>query len=1014
MNKYSAAFLICFFSAMACIAQDKEFVFTHISKEDRLLSNGVNQVIKDSKGFIWFATINGLQLFDGKRMQIFQHVNGDNRSLPGNNVERILEDSRKRLWVFTSEGPCIYDGLHFSFIPVPIEFEKQNNIYSINKAYEDDKKNIWITLYPGGLFLLDSSQHRFRSYATIWPRCAANIYGITQDHAGRYWLATDSGLIQYDPVQKKYFDHKNNPASLKCFRNERTYGAASAFYKDRNDKLWMVFWIPLLGPNFFSYDIKKDELVSLGAVTGNTLGFLTDGAGNTWAYGDELSLYNNATNSFTVVPKKRNDRLGVDYDEMRNLYEDDEHNLWCSTNAGIYEFNPMHQRFTTVTLRSSGGNELIDANINHFIETSDGHIIVLGWGGDGLYFYDTAFNRIPNLYGFNSKQFAEDGNYLMAWSGLQDSRDQIWIGAQAGRLMTIDPSTHHITKYHDPAFADKTIRSMAEDSRGNLWFGSQNNVIVRWIRETKKFVQLIPPPPSKYDLHTVLRFFPGDENDMWVGSSGGGLLHFDLDGNVLRQYLPDMHNSVTVHSASVNEINRLSKDMLLLATGSGIVLFNTKLGSFIYLTEKLGLSTDNIISMCWDNNRNVWFTTSEGLSKFNLTNKKVTNYAVREGITAQNFYAASTMKFKNGKIAFGNSRGFIYFNPEEVSETITVPDAQITSFSVFANMLPVDSLFQNGNSIHLNYTENFISIRFSAMSFLLNDKLEYHYMLEGLDRDWVKAYGEANYTNLPGGEYTFKVKSVSSDGVESKNITSFKIIISPPFWKRWWFYVLLFLVAAVIMYFIYKIRINRLNDMEKVRTRIARDLHDDMGSTLSTINILSAMAKTKIGDDPVKTGEYIGKISDNSQRMMEAMDDIVWSIKPTNDSMQKITARMREFATGILEAKDIELEFKVEEMVNDIKMDMEARRDFFLVFKEAVNNVAKYSHCTKCCIRIALHQHRLLLDVEDNGIGFDVNTADSGNGLSNMMKRAESLKGRVLVQSLPGKGSHVTLNMPVQ
>jgi signal transduction histidine kinase len=225
---------------------------------------------------------------------------------------------------------------------------------------------------------------------------------------------------------------------------------------------------------------------------------------------------------------------------------------------------------------------------------------------------------------------------------------------------------------------------------------------------------------------------------------------------------------------------------------------------------------------------------------------------------------------------------------------------------------------------------------------------------------------------------------------------------------------LIALLAFSAIYFIYRQRINKLLAVEKIRIKVARDLHDDMGSALSTINILSTMAKTKVGDDPVKSSEYIGKISDNSQRMMEAMDDIVWSIKPANDSMQKITARMREFATGILEAKDIELDFKVDEKVNEVKLNMEARRDFFLIFKEAVNNVAKYSRCSKCSIHIALHQHRLLLDVKDNGVGFDVNKADSGNGLSNMQKRADALKGRVSIQSKPGEGTQVTLNLPVQ
>ena len=159
-------------------------------------------------------------------------------------------------------------------------------------------------------------------------------------------------------------------------------------------------------------------------------------------------------------------------------------------------------------------------------------------------------------------------------------------------------------------------------------------------------------------------------------------------------------------------------------------------------------------------------------------------------------------------------------------------------------------------------------------------------------------------------------------------------------------------------------------------------MHDDMGSTLSTINILSEMAKMKVQQDTGKTSEYLNKISDNSTRMMEAMDDIVWSINPMNDNMGKITARMREFATGVLEAKDIDFSFRVDEPVLDIKLDMEQRRDFFLLFKEAVNNLAKYSQCRHATIEISINGLFLTMKIEDDGIGFDVNNADSGNGLT--------------------------------
>jgi signal transduction histidine kinase len=186
-----------------------------------------------------------------------------------------------------------------------------------------------------------------------------------------------------------------------------------------------------------------------------------------------------------------------------------------------------------------------------------------------------------------------------------------------------------------------------------------------------------------------------------------------------------------------------------------------------------------------------------------------------------------------------------------------------------------------------------------------------------------------------------------------------------------------------------------------------------MGSVLSTINILSMMAKNKLGEDVVKTSEFLGKISDNSSRMMEAMDDIVWSINPANDSMEKIVARMRSFATEILEAKDIDLKFVVDGDLQTIHLDMEQRRDFFLIYKEAVNNIAKYAHCKKVDIVLQLSQKKLLLQIADDGIGFNVEEADTGNGLSNMQKRAESLGGTFTIKSQPALGTTVQLGIEI-
>src|SRR5690606_31365199 len=198
-----------------------------------------------------------------------------------------------------------------------------------------------------------------------------------------------------------------------------------------------------------------------------------------------------------------------------------------------------------------------------------------------------------------------------------------------------------------------------------------------------------------------------------------------------------------------------------------------------------------------------------------------------------------------------------------------------------------------------------------------------------------------------------------------------------------------------------------------LRNRVARDLHDDMGSTLSTINILSSMAKTKLVTDPVKSSEYISKISDNSHRMMEAMDDIVWSIKPQNDSMEKVIARMREFANNVLETKNIDFTFEVEEEVYKLKLPMDARRNFFLIYKEAVNNLAKYSKTATAAITFSINKGKLTLRIEDYGTGFDSENSDNGNGLGNMKKRAEQMAGKLKIVSNKGEGTTILLCIPI-
>jgi ligand-binding sensor domain-containing protein/two-component sensor histidine kinase len=1021
-TKIILCFLLnCFSNVSSSNAQSGNIIFSHDTKENGLASSRVNAMLKDKKGFYWVSTVNGLQRLDGNRLVTFRYDPADSTSLPNNEMGFVLmEDNKTRLWVHTESGLCIYQPLKRNF--KKINFKKSGEeAFPITSFFQDSHGLIWMSVPGDNLYVLDTVKNSFTVYTSVWPEFSKKIFSIDEDKQnGCYWLNTENGLAVYNPKKREYYMQGNNPDGLKCFSGVAIPTHPDFIYKDKNDILWMLSKINAAVSLIHRYDIKSNELITVQNKNNKFGGFLTDASGTTWAFGNWLARYDKKTNQFIEIPKKRESQYGIDFNEIQNMYADDENNIFIMTDMGLYSCNPGQQIFSTHNFSATASKETDEVNINGFIDINDGHLIGLGRGGEGLYFFDTAFNRTPYLYGYHPAKFS-DKNYLSAWCGLQDSKGVIWIGCEAGRLFQLNPSTNKIITFHVPELEEKTIRSITEDKNGNIWMGTNNDIIVKWVRDINSYKQIAYTGNKKYKPEWVLRILPGHENDLWVATTGAGLLRINLSTDrIAEQFLPDK-NPQSIGSYYVVDILSLNANTYAIATESGIDLFDWQKKTFSHITEQDGLPSTGVYSMMKDDRDNLWFTSIDGYSKIHLSDKKIKNFNYKDGITTEDcqteedYKYVNVIRLKNGVIVFGNPRGFINVNPSSLDESEVPADPLITGFRIFNRSLSVDSLFQYGNTVWLTYAQNYITIEFASLKNIFNNRPGYAYILEGFDKDWVSGSNnyEAIYTYLPGGDYTFKIKCISIDGVPAKNIFSFIIHVKPPFYRTWWFYTLIALFVFAAIYFIYRQRINKLLAVEKLRTKVARDLHDDMGSTLSTINILSTMAKTKMADDPVKTSEYIGKISDNSQRMMEAMDDIVWSIKPANDSMQKITARMREFATGILEAKDIDLDFKVDEKVNEVKLNMEARRDFFLIFKEAVNNVAKYSRCSKCSIHISLHQHRLLLDVADNGIGFNVNRADDGNGLSNMQKRAEALKGRVSIHSKPGEGTQVTLNMPV-
>ena len=332
-----------------------------------------------------------------------------------------------------------------------------------------------------------------------------------------------------------------------------------------------------------------------------------------------------------------------------------------------------------------------------------------------------------------------------------------------------------------------------------------------------------------------------------------------------------------------------------------------------------------------------------------------------------------------------------------------------TRFKVFDD----STSFDCSKTIELAFKPQHIGIYFVDKSDSLNAK--YAIKLKGSDNvEWIKIGSQnfMSYSNLFGGEYEFFVKNLQNN---AQNSLKFKI--KPAFWQNWWFvpsiFLYVFSVLGIIIYLFLKYRFRQQMRTQRVQDKIARDLHDDVGSTLSSIAILTQVAQNQLADAPEKTKKLLHEISQNAQEMLENMSDIVWTNKVLNDNFEQLMIRMQEYLAKILEPKDIEYNFSFDESLKPIKWNPQKYYDFYMIFKEAINNSVKYSEANHLIINVLKDKNTLILQIEDNGKCFDLNKTKLGNGILNMKKRAEQLKGKCEILSKTGKGTKIEVKISV-
>lgn len=831
-----AILLSCIFFCHNGIAQQNDYVFRHLTTENGLINNLIFCLYQDSKGYIWMGTVDGLQRYDGNRFVNYLPDIHDPQALHNGKINSVFEDSKKRFWVGTDIGaPYLLNRSTGKFYNYGLH--QTNGISIINgagKFIEDGRGDIWV-MNKYGYYKLNNNTNQFEDVSAL-AKITKDVWAenFEKDSSGNIWFATQAGISCYDIYSKKITDKNNNPGHLKIFDIQPDY---TAFLISGNN-----FWIGI--PNrtvLLKYDLNRNTVAEYSLENANLKNSFTvkfdartynlTGASDKSVMVDLLAhgiaYYNPLKDSFTEIPITNEDPYGlhgpITTEWSTTTLKDRDGNMWISGgDKGLNIFNPVKRKFTFYGTNLGNHKEDPPYAANGFIQDpGDGDIYV------GYYYPTGGIVRFSkDLVAKKKYLYSKAGNNKalenQAWCLYRDDDGSIWAPNQSGTILKLDTHNEKLSILKDTAlFAN--IPVIQEDGKGDIWVGCWSGGLKKIEHQTQQVTTFLSTAPgSKTIANSILSLYFDGDSIIWIGTNTEGFLQFDKRTNTYnRQYLLDETNPASISGNTIFNIKRYNDDTLLLATDMGVNIFDKKKRTFSNISTKNGLPGNVVETIELDDKQNLWAGCIGGFCKINMHTFSITRYGMADGITDNSFSNAS-LKLKDGRYLFSTEKGFIAFNPDALTNT---PPANpvITGFKVFDKTLSIDSLLDAASPVVLSYRDNNIIIEFASLQYNFSDELKYYYQIDGVDKDWVLADNtqSAHYNQLQSGKYTFKVKCVNRDGLNSESTAQLTIIITPPFWKTWWFRLLVLLAVVLMIYWFVQQRIRKIKAKEKIKQQIS-------------------------------------------------------------------------------------------------------------------------------------------------------------------------------------------------
>ncbi|MEZ4791575.1 MAG: two-component regulator propeller domain-containing protein [Flavobacteriales bacterium] len=1008
------------------IEQEVRYDLARITIDDGLPQGMVQDILQDRQGYLWFTTKDGLARSDGYAFTIFQHDPEDPASIAGNHSDLLFEDRNGGLWIAVfGEGLDRYDPRtgRFDHVHFPVGTPREAFL-DVDRIREGPQGGIWFTSVGEYLYVVDPKDPELlaRPARTIHPKShiPTRVSYFEFDATGALWVMNGDSVVC-------------DPSLRGSDTTAATVWPIPTPLPPRNgtlEKHPMVHWrqghkvVVSVPSMLLLFDTHTHAVDTLRVPAGQHVWFtqLVDDAGRLWYRTDDNRIWRVDLHTGRFEPLHFTADGKDVYEEFQTVLfrcQDRSGNLWGGSKGyGVFKLGRTSTRFQRrASIKMDG----------YYVDA----YTILGHRQYAMTRHALREDPAPAPPGWLRYTIGTTVNGRNWIGAVDDTKGRTW-----GVLADGDRSPA-VLGYLDPAGAFHTV-DLLEDAPSRVFHGrgSQIWVVTSGGRETWNLpvdLACIDTDAMRvigrhsFPVEFLLsKYWPisqwsvAPDGTIWMATMEG-LLALDPAKNAWHSF---QHDPADPSSLPTNLLFSLCPDpdepdhFIWVGTESaGMARLDKRTGSCKRVSTADGLPNNVIYSILPDAAGQLWIGTNTGLCRYDPRTGAARTFTKDDGIAGNEFNRYGSLVLPDGSMFFDGMDGGTSFHPADLTEGKDPSPTLLTGIRLATRSIAMHELLDTAGtllSLTLPHNEPLVTFQFALMDHTAPKRNTFRYRLVGYTDEWIdgSTRNEATFTNLDPGDYTFEVQGTDHEGMVDPHLASIHLSILPPWWRTWWFRAALALLIMGSVYALYRIRLEQQLREIRLREHIARDLHDEIGSTLSSVALYGAVARKKLANIGPEGGRLLERISEGTTSAMESINDIVWTVNASKDSLADLAERMRSHATPLCEARGVTLDLQVDEALLQDRLNMGQRKNLYLIFKEAVNNAIKYAACSRITIRLSGSGERLTMTIADDGRGFDpeVNSGPGpgGNGLGNMRERGAEAGGVCTISSEIGRGTTVT------